>query len=443
MTEDNPADITTSNGKRYVVNVSGLPAGTNWTARVVVSDGASCTTTFGPFTTPDVFELSNLVIFANDISFSNVHPNPNDVITVSAVVHNPSDFDAQNFAVHLINQYDLNVNYPDIIISNLPAHSATTVSWNITTPAVPAWVPMEVKIDFTNVIAESNELDNRAMRPFINGNFNLPGGINIGAGVSPFSSYASPNNPLIISGSANYFGTSVPLPDPSVAGATVTFTITETGANFTTNTNSNGFYSYSFLGPLAPGLYHITGSVTDYTLTGTFATTFVILIPNCVPDLFVEFNLSPNPVIQGNAVSGTVTVSNYGCAATTISTLLDLSQSSGNPILNDMAIPPLNPGQTFTSPISVTFNTTGTQTICGTADATYLVSETNENNTKCIAIQVLPALPDIIAIQGPAVGYDCQTTAIQIKLKNTGGVATGPFAAEVSVSKNGGAIYTP
>lgn len=438
MTEDNPADITTSNGKRYVVDVSGLPPGTNWTARIIVSDGGACTTTFGPFTTPDVFELPNLVIFANDITFSNQQPNPNDAITVSAVVHNKSDFEAQNFVVHLTNQYDLNTVYPDIIVSNLSAHTAITVSWNITTPNVPAWVPMEVKVDFTNVISESNELDNRAMRPFVNGNFNLPGGINVTASVSPFASYSSPNNAVVISGSANYFGTTVPLPDPSVAGATLTFTITETGAAYTTYTNSNGYYSFSFPGPLAPGLYHITGSITDYTLTGNLATTFVILIPNCLPDLYVGFNLAPNPVVVGNPITGTLTVSNYGCAATTLSTLLDLSQSSGNPILNDLIVPPLVPGQTFTANISVTFNTVGTQTICGTADATYLVAETNENNTNCQPIIVYPALPDIIAIEGPGNGFDCTTGYIRTRLKNIGGIATGAFTAEVLVSKNGG-----
>ena len=40
---------------------------------------------------------------------------------------------------------------------------------------------MKVTIDKTDVIAESNELDNNAIRPYINGDFNVPGNIDVAA----------------------------------------------------------------------------------------------------------------------------------------------------------------------------------------------------------------------------------------------------------------------
>jgi hypothetical protein len=100
MTASDPTDITTDNGKRYFVEVTGLPYGTGWKAKLMVSDDGGCTTNFGPFSYPDVLHEPNIYLFANDISFSVAHPDPSQNITVSAVVHNESDFAAQNFVCH-------------------------------------------------------------------------------------------------------------------------------------------------------------------------------------------------------------------------------------------------------------------------------------------------------------------------------------------------------
>ncbi|MEI6061300.1 MAG: GEVED domain-containing protein, partial [Bacteroidota bacterium] len=122
MTESDPTDLTTSNGKRYFAEVTGLAYGTNWKSRVIVSGDAGCLTSFGPFDYPDVLHEPNIYLFANDISFSEPHPTVSQNITVSAVVHNESDFAAQNFVCHMVNQWDTTIVYPDITVANLPAH---------------------------------------------------------------------------------------------------------------------------------------------------------------------------------------------------------------------------------------------------------------------------------------------------------------------------------
>jgi hypothetical protein len=280
MSEVDANDVTTSDGKKYYASINTLPTGTDWQTRIMISNNG-CNTIIGPFNYPDVLIQPDLEIFANDITFSDQHPAVSSPLTVNAVVHNKSDFTANNFVVHLHNQYDSNTVYPDVTVANLAPHASTTVSWNITTPAVPSWNPMQVVVDYTNVINESNELNNSAIRPFTNGNYNLPGGIHAYASVTPTVSPTT-NYWLSISGSAYYFDTAVPLQDSSVAGATVNFTIVETGASFSAYTNSAGQFVTWFPSPQIPGLFHITGTVTDYTLTGNFSTVFGYRLAHCL-----------------------------------------------------------------------------------------------------------------------------------------------------------------
>ncbi|MCX6278290.1 MAG: hypothetical protein NT004_09355, partial [Bacteroidetes bacterium] len=291
MTAADPLDLTTTNGKRYFAEVNGLPYGSGWKSRIVVNDAALCSTSFGPFDVPDVMHDPNLYIFANDISFSVPHPAISQNIMVNAVVHNESDFNALNFVVHLTNQNFPAIVYPDITVANLPAHQNTTVHWNITTPAAPAWCPMQVTVDYTNVIAENNELDNSAIRPFVNGNYQVAGAIVVHSLVSPASSYSGQYGYLNIGGRAWYTDLAVQLPDSTVAGATVECIITETHDTVYGYTNSFGYFSMYFPAPLTPGTYHVTTSVTDFTLTGSDTTHFHIL-PQIIPETHPNLSLN-------------------------------------------------------------------------------------------------------------------------------------------------------
>ncbi|MEI6061977.1 MAG: CARDB domain-containing protein, partial [Bacteroidota bacterium] len=384
MSQADPMDVTTADGKRYFVEVNGLAYGTNWKARIVTGGGGNCTTTFGPFDCPDVLHEPNIYLFANDISFSVAHPTLSQSVTVSAVVHNESDFDAQNFVCHLVNQWDTLIVYPDVTVANLPAHQTRTVQWNIITPAVPAWCPMEVTVDYTNVIAENNELDNSAVRPFVNGNYQVAGKIVVQSDVSPHSSYANQYGYLVLSGRAWYTDLAVQLTDSTVAGATVEFTIAELGRTYTGYTNSWGYFSIYFPSTDSVGTYHITTSVTDFTLTGTDTTHFHILtpvIPQTKPNLTVSFChsvdvLPVNPSQVAN-VSLVAHVTNNGNATANGPIEVRFTYSTGGTWVSQYN-GNLEPGQSATVYVNAPVPSLGTQ-LTVYVDPNNTVAEWNES----------------------------------------------------------------
>ena len=459
MTPADVNDLNTVDGKRYIGTINSLAYGTNYKTRIqVVKDGVI--TQIGPFNYPDVQEEPNLQIFANDIAFSTNHPAISSPLTVSTVVHNESDFPAQNFYVHLVNQFDAGQVYSDVLVPYLAPHATTTVSWNITTPGVPAWCPMQVKVDYTNVIAESNELDNSAIRPFINGNYNVFGGIDIAnLNTSPEVSYISPGQtiPITISGKGIYINTPAPLLDPSVAGATLTFTVVETGATYSTYTNSQGDFSYTFTSPSTPGVYHIQGQLTDYTFTKNFTELFTLLlyVVPCPTDLSTNVSLIANTaltgsqippltIVQGESISGSVIVYN-SCTPVNTTTVLDISQSGGTPAISDVSVPSLASNSTFTTSFNtIVFNTPGTYSICATADSTGIISEDWENNSHCQNITVLPNLPDIYPYTGPGgrALFCTNSNSVSFTLRNGGGAASGAFTCDIIVRKEGVIIDT-
>ncbi len=431
MTPTDASDLDVTNGKRYFHQATGLNTSFNYRTAFLAQDAAGCQSLpFTPVDEPNVVDFADIYIYANDIVFSNNNPDPGTPLDVAATIHNDSDFDALNFVVRLVNQYNNQI-YNDITVANLPAHSTTTVNWTITTPAEVSWNPMQVFIDFTNVIGEPNELNNQAIRPFVNGEYNLPGNIAVTATASPEESLSGSSG-ITISGTAIYEDTAVPLSDPSVAGATVTFTLVETGQTFSAYTNSQGQFARSFQPPVTPGLYHVTGSITDFTLTGTFTAQFVIQPGPCQPDLSCSFQMSANSVPLGGSATGSITVRNNGCAPSAIASLLDVSGTNGSPIPGDAIIPALQPGEAFTYTFSnpINFNTLGTATLQATADAAFAIVESSDQNNFCAtSISVQPTLPDITIgyVASGGQKYLCQEQGFTIRIDNNGGVGTGPF----------------
>ncbi|MBL7942090.1 MAG: hypothetical protein JNM00_04955, partial [Flavobacteriales bacterium] len=439
MNEEDNADDNTADGKIYSAHSEGIGMSTTWQTWFIVEQGA-CATSYGPLDYPDVLDPIDLEIFASDIILSEMNPEVSSPLTVTATVHNPSDYSIGSFAVHLVNQYD-NATWPDQIVGGMAPHSSTEVTWSITTPADPAWCPMEVTVDFNNEVAESNELDNSAIRPFINGDFNLPGGIATSCFFSP--SQVPGGNTVTLFGHSDYYDTAIPLVDPSVAGAQVTFTIVETGASFSTYTNSAGDFVYSISAPTVPGVYHVVGEVTDFTLTGTFDCSFeviaVVLCESC--DMSMDIALSDGLIIQGESILATFNVHST-CNTETI-TILDITQSGGTPDNNFVVVPVMSAGETFTFESTITFNEPGFYSICGAADATFFIQECYEsNNYGCAYLQVLPAYPDIVPVSGPGgTGFICNAyDQVGFTLYNGGGVATGDFTCEVRAYLDGNLV---
>lgn len=438
-------DLNTADGKRYVANVSSLPSGANWKVSVQGSPSA-CQTQFGPFDYPDVMIQPDLQIYADDIWFSANNPPVNSALTVYARISNVSDYHADTFRVAMVNQYDFNIVYDTLVVTNLSPKSSTIVQWNITTPLDSAWCPMQVWIDVDNRIAESNEINNSAVRPFINGNFDLSGGIQVSALQSnPAVSYAAYGAKVWLSGKAIYFGTPLPLADPSVAGASVTFVIPATGAVYAATTNAQGYFNAAINAPMSPGTYQVQGTITDFTFSETFEMGFTILPPQaCLPDLVAAAFTPTSTVVAGNSMTMNIYVSNVGCSASGAS-VASTSSSAGASFTNSFNIPALATGQSHTINRTLTFNTPGLYSYCATADATHVVTESSEyNNTSCITITVLPALPDLVPALGPAgQAFLCESGGdLGFHIRNQGGAASGSFTAEVVCRLNGNVYNT-
>jgi len=447
MQQADPTDLDVTDGKIYFYVATGLPVGLNYQTRIIANDNSafSCTTTFGPFAEPDVLDDADIFIFANDITFSELNPDVSSPLQVCATIHNESDYPALNFVVHLRNQFDTLASYGDIIVPFLAAHATTTVCWNITTPTQPSWNPMQVIVDYTNVINEPNELNNQAIRPFVCGNFILPGDIRLTAQVNPQSSYAVANNWLNVSGRATYRNTALPLQDPSCAGATINVFVPSTGASYSTYSNSQGYYSINFLAPVTPGIYNVELTVTDFTLNGDTTALFALNLPPCVPDLNAYFNLPNATLVAGQTLpSFQYQVSNVGCGNIGVNTLSTWN-SNGSTLSggSHATAAPFNSGssQYFTIP-ALTFPTAGNYSVCVNADAGFSVAESNENNSFCRSVSVLQACTDLTAGVNSLNGSypQCQPASFSFRVNNVGGTTSNAISYARLVIKQGGNI---
>ena len=434
-------DTNTRDGKVYIGSINQLPSGTTWQAWVQAQT-VGCATEIGPFDVPKVLIASDLEIFANDIVFDNPNPDVSSPLQITATIHNRSDFSAENFVVHLRNQFDMTAVYDDITIDHLGPQQSTSVVWNIITPAEESWNPMEVFVDYTNVIVETNELNNRAIRPFTNGDFNLPGAIEVQASASPsVVQLPSDNHNITISGYAKYIDTAVELENPSVAGATVSFTNPITGNQVQIHTNARGYFSFQTFHGTNLGTYSASVEVTDFTLSGKDNVTWDVIQGPCLPDLSTRITPSSRSILEGESASGQILVTNRGCAPVASETLLQINQTGGLPLINDIVIPILQPGESYSHDFTVEFNSEGTYYITALADANYIIEESSENNNLgSTTIRVLPLKADI---QPSDSVLTCVTGSNQsFTIRNAGHVATGAFENTIEVFLDGSLLET-
>ncbi len=227
------------------------------------------------------YQLLDLKIFANDISFSKPNPLPGEAFTVTANITNGSAFTATNVPVRF---------YRDTILLDsalVPiVNPFGTVSINkVFSFATDGYYPIKVWIDSSNTLGETNVLNNYAIRPIVVGKPALPGGIN----VTTTASLQPCPLAVLISGTAQYFGISS---ITAVAGAQVTITIGTT--TFITTTNASGNYSFLVQNPACGGAMSYTVSITDFTLTSNTATGN-INVPCTAPN---TCNVTPQPGIS-------------------------------------------------------------------------------------------------------------------------------------------------
>jgi CARDB len=220
-------------------------------------------------------QLLDLRIFANDISFSNSNPDPNQLFTVTARISNASPFTALNVPVKF---YKDSVLLDSAIVASIPAYGSSNVYKNFSFP-IDGFYPIKVWIDSSNTLGETNVLNNYAIRPVTVGLFSLPGGIN--ATTEATVQYCPLG--ILIKGTAQYYGTSNPV-QPKVAGGEVKIIVgTDT---VITATNSNGAYSYLYRTNVTCGAavnFTYKVSITDFTFTTTLSPVTISVPCSTVP----------------------------------------------------------------------------------------------------------------------------------------------------------------
>ncbi|MCF8294807.1 MAG: choice-of-anchor D domain-containing protein [Bacteroidales bacterium] len=422
LMESDPADVNYSDGKLYQFTTQ-LNIG-QYFYQFMASDnlgnpatGQGISFTSNPMVSNDLLDVS---IFANDINFSIASPVIGDQVTISATIHNNSDYPAQNVNVYF---YVKDTLADTRVIPVLQANSQTTVSIQ---KIFTCWDFYPVKVVIQALPGEADLLDNSAIRPIIVGNVILPGSIAVsGTGISPSTVY--PGNTLNFYGHVQY--NDVP-GNPSVEGAAVTMTIQQTGEVFTSYTNSGGNFSVYFPAPYNLGNYSVSATITDYTLSAntpvhTFA---VIPVPftggnstsnPLLPDLRIQNNwltIQNNCLITNEVLNLQTFIMNSGDTAT--SGFLVTIYLDGDSVTSKMQYP-LNPSQGRLDTFNILLSSPGTHTISVFVDALNLVSESIEHNNMANKMLVVyDALPDLIPLDisfsdnSPGIGQPVQLSCL-------------------------------
>jgi hypothetical protein len=452
MQPEDVNDTNTSDGKKYFLIVNGIQP--SIPIQSYVSPHLINCDYFGPFlNVPQVFSYPNLRVLAKDISFSNYNPDVSSSVTVTAHITNPSDFDALNIPIRLVNQFDTTQQFPIQIASYIPAHNAIDITWTITTPALSGLCPMKVVVDYGNTLNETNENDNTAIRGFINGTGSLQGGISVTSAVSPKTIIVNNGNAVnaTIIGHAGYTGLAMTLNDINVPGAEVQCTIVETGLTFNGTTDANGNFSISFEAPIGAGTYHVMGTVSDFTWSGAMepdSNEFTV-VPNTVlstmqPDItFFTANESNSLLLAGDVMKIKYGSLNQGTIASTQAHKIKLTITgpSGFLVIDSFMAPTLLVGE-FSSLDSIVTSplTVGDYYVSITTDADDEISESDEaNNSNSFVLQVQPANVDLLATaSSTATPVICSNQVLlTTTIKNQGTIATSSSTtATVAIMNN-------
>ncbi|WP_211224625.1 CARDB domain-containing protein [Salinimicrobium xinjiangense] len=439
MEQGDLTDTDVTDGKVYTVTISGLSP-LQWKSRIVAENSSGCiiNTSFDmkPFVSDNLLDIA---IYASDISFSRDNPAIGEPITIYARIKNTSDFAAENFVVSL---YAEDEKLSTQTIPQIAAQGSITLEWEQSF-STSDFVPIKVVIDETDVLQETNELNNFAIRPIIVGDYVLPGGIEITASLAPLQ--VEPNKPIRISGNAVYYGIEEGV-DPDVAGATVKAIILG-GMSGQTYTRSDGTYDLYLTAPNTPGFYTVSGNITDYTLSTEFGPlSFEVIEPAPMPDLVSNITLNKATILQGEQVSGTATITNRG---NLIAENFVFKYYNCEELLGEETIISLEPGASLQFPFTVTVNSVsdclnpGNCPFVAFADSGYSTAESNENNNVSQSnLTVLPAKPDLTLQKTyiPTYLKMAEPVSFNIRVDNIGGIPAGAFS--VNVYSDGALIHT-
>ncbi|MEO7310042.1 MAG: CARDB domain-containing protein [Chitinophagaceae bacterium] len=337
---DKNADGDFVDAGESINSMTKVTAGTNWAAGVVYTFVTSlpisnnygyqffATDANGNDALPNMYKRGPLVtsqaldlhIFADDITFSNNHPNVGQDFTVSATIHNNSPYSAQDVNIRFY--YKDSIYLLSDTIPLIDANSQTTLTHTLNF-SPDGFYPIKVWIDSIRKQPEFNLLNNYASRPVIVGLFTVPGTIDVTASATPDGCN---KGKVIYSGNAKYRGLNLE-GTPPVEGATVIISVLnyEGGVReITTHTDNNGNW-YFYDNPCAQDVnpqdcsgyqcgvtYNYTVEVTDFTLTSP-AVAGSVNRPcvNCNPDGFIRHDASLGCVLPNEAFNYSIGILNF------------------------------------------------------------------------------------------------------------------------------------
>ncbi|MCF8370155.1 MAG: PKD domain-containing protein [Bacteroidales bacterium] len=340
-------------------------------------------------------DLLDLSIYANDIIFSNPSPDVGEQITITANIHNYTDYPGNNVKVYFVID---SVIVDSQMVSTIQPQTSTSVSiqhyfsyWD--------YYPVKVWVDPLNTIQEDNELNNFAIRPITVGNVPLPQILFVSTALSPSTVNAGTVASIHYSGQVQYDALAGNQP---CVGAFITMTNQQTGQVFTTHSVSGGYFNIYFPAPYSAGTCTINSTVTDYTLNGQSGNEYLTVTPvlgQVNLNQFVDLRITNSWLqwgsgcaVEGSQVSINGSFTNQG----------NLSASNffvvyyvDNVATDSILVPYLGAGQSMGISKSMTL-VEGTHSFAVTLDATNSVAELNEsNNYASNSKYIYPSEPDL------------------------------------------------
>jgi len=335
---------------------------------------------------------SDLSVSSPDISFSDLNPSENQVVTISAIVHNIGGGNAEDVSVRFFDAETL-IGQDQISAISFYSQGTASAEWQASGEGFHL---IKVVVDPNNLISETDEENNEATRSILVGRFIGYGGIQVVGGIDPNETY--PLSRLVVYGNATYdthYGGGQP-----VAGAHVTVTIVGEEGVWETHSIDSGTYGIMIGAPISVGNYTVAVTVTDYTFWESLEYQLIVEewpggpvegVDLAVSRRYIQFNPS-NPV-ENDMVMVTAMVFNGGTIGAD-NVLVGFYE--GNLVIYETRIDHIPSGENRSISVWWKASMAGWHTITVEADPYDEIVELNENNNIASKkIYVFPAWPDL------------------------------------------------
>jgi parallel beta-helix repeat protein len=379
----------------------GYPSGGNyWSDYTAIYPNATEIDDSGLWNTPYAIDANNrdnyplvsqwtlyvvdLLVSSPDITFSDFNPAEDQLITISARVHNVGEINLENIVVRFLDG-DTLIGEQKIPFISHHSQGTASIDWKA---GDAGFHLIKVVVDPYNDFVEEDEENNEATRSVFVGTWQY-GGIHLTGDITPKET--NPCSIVEVSGEATY-STTYGAGEP-VAGADITVSIM--GSHWTTYTIADGTYKIDVSAPLSPGNYTVVVTITDYTFWERIDLNLTV---NTIGGLDLALSsrdiaFSLTAPVENDEVRITATVHNVG---TEDASNIPVAFYDNAKLIGESTISHLSKGSSEATGISWHAKPSGWHTITVKVDPRNELAETDEsNNDASRSIYVYPSLPDL------------------------------------------------